>query len=69
VPFTFSGIATGLVLTFAAVLIAAICIVCGTTVHPMTAPILLLPLVWLFNRVLRRNILIHWMERKISSIV
>jgi hypothetical protein len=69
VPFTFSGIATGLALTFVALVIVAICIGCGATVHPLAAPVILLPLVWLYNRVLRRNILPQWMERKISSIV
>lgn len=69
VPFTFSGIATGMVLTFAAIFIVAICIGCGVTVHPLMAPVILLPLVWTFNRVLRRKILPHWMERKISTIV
>ena len=69
VPFTFLGIVTGVALTFAAVFIVALCIGCGATVHPMLAPVILIPLVWPFNYVLRRKILPHWMEWKISTIV
>jgi|GEM_PF-1885514 len=69
VPVTFSGIATGLGLTFIFVVIVGICITIGALTHPVFVPLILVPLASLFNYIIRRHVLPYWMERKIASIV
>jgi hypothetical protein len=69
VPFTFNGVATGLGLTFLFVVIVGLCIFVGAVFHPVFVPLILVPLVSLFNYHVRRHVLPYWMERKISAIV
>ena len=69
VPVTFSGIATGLGLTFIFVVIVGICIAVGALTHPVFVPLILVPLASLFNYIIRRHVLPYWMERKIASIL
>jgi hypothetical protein len=56
-------------LTLAAMFIVGVSIGCGTAVHPVAAPMVLIPLACLFNYVLRKQVLPYWIRAKISSIV
>lgn len=69
VPFSFSGIATGLGLILIGIVMAGICVWVAVTVHPAALPLAAIPLAWLYNQILRRQVLPYWMMRKISSIV
>jgi hypothetical protein len=68
VPFSFTGIATGLLLIVLGIVLAAVCVYVAVAVHPAALPLAALPLAWLYNQVLRRRVLPYWMMRKVSSI-
>jgi hypothetical protein len=69
VPFSFEGIATALMLFSVAGVIAAASIIAAIMIHPVMLPLISIPLVWLYNRTLRRILLAYWMRRKIETII
>lgn len=69
VPFSFEGIATALLLFTVAGVIAALSIAAAVMIHPVLLPLTSIPLVWLYNRALRRLLLAYWMRRKIEAIL
>jgi hypothetical protein len=69
VPFSLEGIATALLLFTVAGLIACVSIVAAVMWHPVLLPAISIPLVWLYNRLLRRLLLTYWMRRKIETII
>jgi hypothetical protein len=69
VPFSLEGIGTALLLFTVAGVIACVSIVAAVMWHPVLLPAISIPLVWLYNRVLRRLLLTYWMRRKIETII
>jgi ABC-type transport system involved in cytochrome c biogenesis permease component len=67
VPFSADGFATGVALIFVILVLLGICIVVSVAVHPALFPVVSLPSAYLFNFVLRKNVLPYWMQRKIGT--
>ena len=66
-PYTFSGIGTGLLVFAAAGVIATTGMVAGIYIHPWAAPLVLAPLVYGWNR-LCRSLVGAWLMNKIRAL-
>ncbi len=69
VPFSTEGLATGVALILVILALLAICIGVAVVVHPALFPVLSLPAAYVFNLVLRKNVLPYWMLRKMGMVV
>ena len=68
VPFSFSGILTGLGLIAAVLLILVVSVPCSVHVHPWLGPVMMLPLAWGWNWLCQRMIP-SWFAKKQDEIV
>ncbi len=68
VPFSWSGIFSGLGLIFAIILILVITVPISVMVHPWLGPLVLLPLAWGWNQLCRRMIP-NWFAKKQDELV
>lgn len=69
VPFSVSGIGTGVLLILGLMVIAAVSISLAIGLSPIAALVTSIPGVLIYNQVLRRMLLPYWMQEKLSSIV
>ena len=69
VPFSGEGLATGVALILVILLLAGVCIGLSAAVHPALFPVVSLPAAYVFNLVLRKNVLPYWMRRKMGMVV
>jgi hypothetical protein len=69
VPFSAEGLVTGVGLIFVILVLLAICVGVTVAVHTALFPVLSLPAAYLFNLVLRKNVLPYWMLRKMGMLV
>ncbi len=68
VPFSFSGILTGLGLIAAVIAMLVVCVPFSVQVHPWLGPVILLPLAWGWNWLCRRMIP-NWFAKKQDELV
>lgn len=67
-PFSFLGVTSGLGMIVVFIIVATLCGLAATLVHPWAAPAALAPLLWVLILILKRA-LPYWMQKKVASVL